>query len=72
MCSKGNSPCSLACVSTMCFVYVYSCICECMRVAISPPHLAPLTAWQDLALGEDGVRDGGEGDRDGGERGVEG
>lgn len=46
--------------------------CVYMRVAISPPHLAPLTAWQDLALGEDGVRDGGERDRDGGERGVEG
>lgn len=40
-------------------------LCVYMRVAISPPHLAPQTAWQDLALGEDGERDGGERDRDG-------
>lgn len=43
--------------------------CVYMHVAISAPHLAPLTAWQDLALGEDGMRDGGERDRVGGERG---
>lgn len=47
-------------------------LCVYMRVAISPPHLAPLTAWQELALGEDGERVVGEADRDGGERASEG
>lgn len=35
-------------------------LCVYMHAAISPPHLAPLTARQDLALGKDGERDGGE------------
>lgn len=47
-------------------------LCVHMHAAISPPHLAPLTARKDLALGKDGERDGGERDRDGGERWAEG